>query len=244
GVEEEGPADEAGRGEGEGGGEESRACGEEGGSEEGGGAEEESSSALEEGRAGEEAGSAAARSRAVPPDLHGLSTPAGSSTGLPAPARSDRGTTVKIVKSNEAAWADSINKGRSGQRRKELGSTGKLAAGLWELLPGRKSFPFHMHHVTEEALFVISGNAKVRTPDGLTPISAGDWVMFPPGDCPHQLVNDGSEPMVYIAFSVASGVDVVEYPDSGKLASSIGSGAERKRFIFKKGMQVEYFADE
>src|SRR5438874_6383549 len=114
---------------------------------------------------------------------------------------------MKIVKSNEAAWADAMNKGAFGQRRKELGSTGKMSAGLWELPPGKKSFPFHMHHVTEEALFVVSGHAKVRTPEGLTPVSAGDWVMFPPGDGAHQLINDGSEPMVYIALGVGMGVD-------------------------------------
>jgi hypothetical protein len=38
-------------------------------------------------------------------------------------------------------------------------------------------------------------------------------------------------------------VDVVEYPDSGKIAAAI-FGPERKRFIFKKDSQVEYFAGE
>lgn len=151
---------------------------------------------------------------------------------------------MKLVRSNEVAWADAISKGAFGQRRKELGSTGKLSAGLWELPPGKKSFPFHMHHVTEEALFVVSGSAKVRTPDGLTPIGAGDWLMFPPGAGAHQLINDGSEPMVYIAMGVTFGVDIVEYPDSGKVSSAIQAGSERKRFIFKKDSQVEYFADE
>ncbi len=151
---------------------------------------------------------------------------------------------MKIVHTSQTAWADSLNKGKFHQRRKELGSTGKLSAGMWELPPGKKSFPFHMHHVTEEALFVVSGSAKVRTPEGLTPISAGDWVMFPPGDCAHQLVNDGTEPMVYVALGVNSaGVDVVEYPDSGKLATAIHA-PERKRFIYKKDAQVEYFTDE
>ena len=151
---------------------------------------------------------------------------------------------MKIVKSNEAAWADAMNKGAFGQRRKELGSTGKMSAGLWELPPGKKSFPFHMHHVTEEALFVVSGSAKVRSPEGLTSIGSGDWVMFPPGDGAHQIINDGREPMVYIALGVSSGVDIVEYPDSGKISSAIQAGPERKRFIFKKDSQVEYFADE
>lgn len=151
---------------------------------------------------------------------------------------------MKIVRTSEAAWAEAMNKGKFNQRRKDLGSTGKMSAGLWELPPGKKSFPFHMHHVTEEALFVVSGSAKVRTPEGLTPIGPGDWVMFPPGDGAHQLINDGSEPLIYLALGVSTGVDIVEYPDSGKIASAIGAGPQRKRFIFKGSSQVEYFADE
>src|SRR5207253_5386991 len=122
---------------------------------------------------------------------------------------------MKITRSREGEWANAIDHGNFRGRRKPLGGS-KLTASLWELPPGKKSFPFHMHHVTEEALFVVSGRAKVRTPDGLTEVSAGDWVMFPPGDGAHQLINDGSEAMVYLALGVSSGVDIVEYPDSGK----------------------------
>lgn len=150
---------------------------------------------------------------------------------------------MKIVRSNEVAWADELNQGAFGQRRKALGSTGKMSAGLWELPPGKKSFPFHMHYVNEEALFVVSGTAKVRTPEGLVSISAGDWVMFPAGDGAHQLINDGSEPMTYLALGVSVGVDVVEYPDSGKITASV-FGPERKRFVFKKDSQVDYFDGE
>jgi hypothetical protein len=39
-------------------------------------------------------------------------------------------------------------------------------------------------------------------------------------------------------------VDVVEYPDSGKVATSVGEGAQRKRFLFKADTQVDYFEGE
>ncbi len=150
---------------------------------------------------------------------------------------------MKIVKSSEVAWADAMQKGNFGQRRKELGAMTRLSAGLWELPPGKKSFPFHMHHVTEEAMFVVSGRAKVRTPEGQHEIGPGDWVMFPPATGAHQLINDGNEPLVYLALSSGTGVDIVEYPDSGKVASAI-HGPERKRFLFKHDTQVDYFLDE
>jgi uncharacterized cupin superfamily protein len=152
---------------------------------------------------------------------------------------------MKIVHTKDLEWAPSMQKGKYGQRRKELGSTGVMSAGLWELAPGKKSFPFHMHHVTEEALFVVSGTAKVRSDDGLTPIGPGDWVAFPPGQGAHQLVNDGSEPLIYVALGAnPGGVDIVEYPDSGKLAARTGGPPNGKRFIYEKDKQLDYFHGE
>jgi uncharacterized cupin superfamily protein len=150
---------------------------------------------------------------------------------------------MQIFRTREMPWTEAMNREPFVQRRKGL-SAGKLACGLWELPPGKRSFPLHVHHVTEEALFVISGAGKVRTPDGLTPIGPGDYVSFPPGGPAHQLVNDGAEPLVYLGLAAPIGVDVVEYPDSSKVVSAVGAGPDRKRFIFKKDSQVDYFEGE
>jgi len=150
---------------------------------------------------------------------------------------------MKIVRTSEMEWAEGMNRGPFGGRRKGLGG-GKISSGLWELPPGKRSFPLHMHHVTEEAMFVVSGRAKVRTPQGETAIGPGDYVSFPAGDLPHQLVNDGAEPMVYLAISAAQGFDIVEYPDSKKIACSVGSGPDRKRYIFRERDQADYFEGE
>jgi hypothetical protein len=37
---------------------------------------------------------------------------------------------------------------------------------------------------------------------------------------------------------------VVEYPDSDKVAASVGPRPAGKRFVFKKGAQVDYFEGE
>lgn len=150
---------------------------------------------------------------------------------------------MKIVRTSEMAWAEAVNRGHFFQRRKGLGGE-KLSCGLWELPPGKRSFPLHVHHVTEEALFVVSGRGKVRTPEGATDIGPGDFVSFPPGGPAHQVVNDGAEPLVYLGISAGIGADVVEYPDSNKVAASVGGGASRKRFIFKRDAQVDYFDGE
>jgi uncharacterized cupin superfamily protein len=150
---------------------------------------------------------------------------------------------MKITRTRGIEWTQAIDHGRFGQRRKALGGGSKLDCGLWELLPGKRSFPLHAHHVTDEAMYVISGRAKVRTPDGETEIGAGDFVAFAAGGPAHQLINDGSEPMVYVAMSAMTGSDIVEYPDSGKLACVAGAGPERKRFIFRKKDEVQNYFD-
>jgi uncharacterized cupin superfamily protein len=150
---------------------------------------------------------------------------------------------MKIVRSRDIEWTQAIDHGRFNGRRKALGGE-KLTAGLWELPPGKRSFPMHFHHVTEEALFVVSGTAKVRTPDGETEIGPGDFVSFFAGGPAHQLVNDGTEPLVYLGLSAVQGADIVEYPESNKIALSAGSGTARKRLIFKQGDTADYFAGE
>jgi uncharacterized cupin superfamily protein len=150
---------------------------------------------------------------------------------------------MKGFRTSEMPWADGLKRGHFLQRRKGLGGE-KLTCGLWELPPGKRSFPLHAHQVTEEALFVVSGRAKVRTPEGLTEIGPGDFVSFPAGGIAHQLVNNGTEPLVYLGMAAASGVDVVEYPDSNKVAAAVGAWPNVKRFIFRKDDQVEYLDGE
>ena len=150
---------------------------------------------------------------------------------------------MKIVRSNDLPWGDGINKGAFVQRRKALGGQA-LSAGLWELAPGKKSFPFHMHHVTEEAMFVVSGTAKVRTPEGETPIGPGDYLSFLACAGAHQLINDGVEPLVYLGMSASKGADIVEYPDSNKVLSVVGIGPEAKRFMYNKDHTAAYFDGE
>ena len=151
---------------------------------------------------------------------------------------------MKITRSADLPWTDALQRGAFSQRRKGLGGD-KLSAGLWELPPGKRSFPLHAHLVTEEALFVVSGRCKVRTPEGLTEVGPGDFVSLPPGGPAHQLVNDFAEPCVYLGLGVSMGVDVVEYPESKKVAGRVGTDpAKSRRWIFREGSQVDYFDGE
>jgi uncharacterized cupin superfamily protein len=152
---------------------------------------------------------------------------------------------MKVIRTAELPWTEGLTRGAYAQRTKELDAgPSPLSCSLFELAPGKKSFPLHRHHVTEEALYALSGRATVRTTEGLTSIGPGDFVAFPAGGLAHQLLNDGTEPFVYLGLSSVSGVDVVEYPDSRKVSSSLGRWPDLKRFMFRAADQVQYFDDD
>ena len=153
---------------------------------------------------------------------------------------------MKITRSADLPFAPALDQGKFSNTRKGLAPPeAKLQAGMWQLPPSKRSFPMHMHHVTEEAMYVISGKAKIRTPDGETAIGPGDYIAFPAGGIAHQIINDGTETLTYMGFSVnTAGSDIVEYPDSDKVSSSVGAPPNTKRFIFKKDTAAGYFDGE
>ena len=85
--------------------------------------------------------------------------------------------------------------------------------------PDRFSFPYHFHRASEEFFLVLSGEATLRTPDGFQRIAQGDLAVFEAGPAgAHQLYNHSDAPCVYLDVRSVRGLDVAEYPDSGKLA--------------------------
>ena len=65
---------------------------------------------------------------------------------------------------------------------------------------------------------ILSGEATLRIPEGFQTVAAGDLLFFEKGDAgAHQLYNHSEEPCVYLDIRTTMGIDVCEYPDSGKL---------------------------
>jgi len=94
----------------------------------------------------------------------------------------------------------------------------ELGATLYVLPPGNAQAPYHWHHHTEEALLVLAGEPTLRTPDGDRQLRPGDFVSFARGaDGAHKVRNETSEPARYLVFSTRPPIDIVEYPDSGKV---------------------------
>jgi uncharacterized cupin superfamily protein len=102
-----------------------------------------------------------------------------------------------------------------------LGLAG-LGCAVHVVPPGKKAFPFHRHHVMDELFFVVSGKGEYRFGESRVPVRGGDIVAAPAGTQGHQLINTGSEDLRYLGISSGGGVDVVDYPDSGKIAVAAG----------------------
>jgi uncharacterized cupin superfamily protein len=102
-----------------------------------------------------------------------------------------------------------------------LGLT-KLGCAVHVVPPGKKAFPFHRHHVIEEIFYIVSGTGEYRVGDDRLPLKAGDIVGAPAGGKAHQIVNIGTDDLRYLGISTIGSVDVVEYPDTGKIAVAAG----------------------
>lgn len=86
---------------------------------------------------------------------------------------------------------------------------------------------------------IISGNATLRTPNGLEIVHSGDLVFFKKGETgAHQLFNHTTETCVYLDIRTYLGYDIAEYPDSDKIL--LAPSFE----IFNKESQVSYFDGE
>lgn len=103
----------------------------------------------------------------------------------------------------------------------------KLVASLYEVPPGKVSWPFHYHIANEEAFYILEGEATLRTfNDKIIKVKAGDFIRFPIGERGvHQLKNTSKDKILkYLDFGTTHHPDVVFMPDSNKLGI-FGGGA-------------------
>jgi uncharacterized cupin superfamily protein len=105
--------------------------------------------------------------------------------------------------------------------------------------PGKYSFPYHFHRAAEELFMIISGQATLRTPEGFEKVAKGDIIFFEEGpSSAHQLYNHSTSPCVYLDLRTTLGIDVCEYPDSGKI--NILPFME----VFESSSKVDYYNGE
>jgi len=130
------------------------------------------------------------------------------------------------VNAADLEWT-TLERGDTEFRRKQLGEAAdgdRIGCSLYELPPGKRSWPYHYHTQNEEALYVLAGEGALRIDDERTSLAAGDYVALPADETgAHRVVNDGEEPLRYLAVSTMDDPEVTVYPDSEKLGVFVGS---------------------
>jgi uncharacterized cupin superfamily protein len=118
-----------------------------------------------------------------------------------------------------------------------------IGGSLYEVDPGKKLWPYHVHHSNEEWLLVVRGRPTLRALEGETVLAEGDVVCFPRGpEGAHQVINRTEEPVRVLMLSTMVVPEIVEYPDSGKVAARDAKG--QRLFLTRQGEPVEYWDGE
>lgn len=155
-----------------------------------------------------------------------------------------------VVNEADLEWQDTGRGGRTAAKRKRVGVASgleKLGASIIEVAPGKRAFPRHWHAANEEFLYVISGTGTLKLGKEDAPLRAGDFVALPAGEGHvHEVSNDGTVPLRYLAASTNLAPDIAHFPDSQKLLALDGVGADgRLRVaVFPDSAAVDYWTGE
>lgn len=100
-----------------------------------------------------------------------------------------------------------------------------IGGSVYEIDPGKKLWPYHLHHANEEWLVVLRGRPTLRTPEGERELVEGDVACFLRGAAgAHQVRNATEEPVRILMLSTLIVPEILEYPDSGKLDTVSAKG--------------------
>jgi uncharacterized cupin superfamily protein len=118
-----------------------------------------------------------------------------------------------------------------------------IGGSLYELDPGERNWPYHLHHANEEWLVVLRGRPTLRTPDGNQVLDEGDVACFRRGHAgAHQVSNESDRPVRFLMLSTMIAPELVEYPDSGKLGARDAKG--NPLLMIRPGEQLDYWDGE
>jgi uncharacterized cupin superfamily protein len=147
-------------------------------------------------------------------------------------------------------WERDVAHGPFGIRGSRVGAAAgaeRLGVSVYELAPGKRNLPYHAHFGIEELLIVLSGSPTLRSPAGERKLATGEVVAFAAGrDGAHQLINDGDSAVRYLMVSSTAPADLVEYPDSNKIAA-VGGGFRTPgavSYLLSTVEQLDYFDGE
>lgn len=111
----------------------------------------------------------------------------------------------------------------------------KFGVNLTRLAPGGISALFHAHSHEEEFIYILEGEATLKTDDGEFLLSSGMCAGFKAGGNAHQLLNKSNEDMVYLEIGNRDPNDSATYPNDDIAAHKDEGG--KWVFIHKDGTE-------
>jgi uncharacterized cupin superfamily protein len=117
-----------------------------------------------------------------------------------------------------------------------------LGINVTRVAPGKTAYPFHSHRCNDELFYILGGDGELRLGSERHAVKAGDVIGCPIGgpETAHQLINTGSEPLLYLSISSNLDPDICEYPDSKK----IGVWAGEFMVLTRSDTPVDYWDGE
>lgn len=91
-----------------------------------------------------------------------------------------------------------------------------IGVHLITIQPGHCSTEYHFHHYEEECVYVLSGGGTAVIGDQSHKIGPGDFMGHPIDHVAHEMINDGTEPLVCLVIGQRLTQDISDYPRKGK----------------------------
>jgi uncharacterized cupin superfamily protein len=91
-----------------------------------------------------------------------------------------------------------------------------LGVHLITVQPGHGSTEYHFHHYEEECVYVLSGHGTAVIDEQSHKIGPGDFMAHPIDKVAHEMINDGTEPLVCLVIGQRLVQDISDYPRKGK----------------------------
>ena len=118
-----------------------------------------------------------------------------------------------------------------------------LGGTMYEVEPGNRLCPYHLHYANEEWLVVLRGEPTLRTQEGEQALRVGDVVCFPRGkEGSHQVSNRTDSAIRVLMLSTKIAPEIVEQVDSGKIGARSAQGEQI--LLARPGPRLDYWDGE
>ncbi|MCU0950001.1 MAG: cupin domain-containing protein [Burkholderiaceae bacterium] len=88
----------------------------------------------------------------------------------------------------------------------------RTGVSIARLAPGTESFAYHLHHMEEEWIYILSGKAVAQIDGREYELGPGDFVAFPTPSVAHQLGNPFDDEVVYLMGGENRNEEIADFP--------------------------------